>query len=62
MQVVIDVAKHHKSVYVVAFIALILQAAVSVYVLFPPYRMVYVNVIDDIIIYVVGSHSLRLPR
>lgn len=30
LQVVMDVAKHHPSVYVVAFIALILQAALSV--------------------------------
>ena len=30
LQVVMDVAKHHKSVYVVAFLALILQAALSV--------------------------------
>jgi hypothetical protein len=30
LQVVMDVSKHHKSVYVVAFIALILQAALSV--------------------------------
>ena len=32
LQVVMDVAKHHWSVYVVAFIALIMQAAWSVYV------------------------------
>ncbi|KAG1771704.1 plasma-membrane choline transporter-domain-containing protein [Suillus occidentalis] len=31
LQVVMDVSKHHKSVYVVAFIALILQAALSVW-------------------------------
>jgi hypothetical protein len=30
LQVVVDVSKHHKSVYVVAFIALMLQAALSV--------------------------------
>ncbi len=30
LQVVMDVAKHHKSVYVVAFIALLFQAALSV--------------------------------
>lgn len=33
LQVIMDVAKHHKSVYVVAFLALLLQAALSVYVL-----------------------------
>ncbi|KAJ8590242.1 DUF580-domain-containing protein [Rhizopogon salebrosus TDB-379] len=31
LQVVVDVSKHHKSVYVVAFIALMLQAALSVW-------------------------------
>lgn len=31
-----DVAKHHKSVYVVAFLALIMQAALSVCVQFLP--------------------------
>ncbi|PSS37822.1 hypothetical protein PHLCEN_2v290 [Hermanssonia centrifuga] len=36
LQVVMDVAKHHKSVYVVAFIALILQAALSVYAKWTP--------------------------
>ena len=30
LQVVMDVAKHHPSVYVVAFISLIVQAALSV--------------------------------
>ncbi|EIW63547.1 DUF580-domain-containing protein [Trametes versicolor FP-101664 SS1] len=34
LQVVMDVAKHHPSVYVVAFIALILQAALSVWYTF----------------------------
>lgn len=34
LQVVMDVSKHHKSVYVVAFIALLLQAAMAVYVVF----------------------------
>lgn len=32
LQVVMDVSKHHKSVYVVAFLALLLQAAFAVYV------------------------------
>lgn len=32
LQVVMDVSKHHMSVYVVAFTALVLQAALSVYV------------------------------
>ncbi|PPQ98607.1 hypothetical protein CVT24_003940 [Panaeolus cyanescens] len=32
LQVVMDISKHHKSVYVVAFTALFLQAALSVYV------------------------------
>ncbi|KAG0693390.1 plasma-membrane choline transporter-domain-containing protein [Suillus ampliporus] len=36
LQVVMDVSKHHKSVYVVAFIALILQAALSVYTKWTP--------------------------
>jgi hypothetical protein len=30
LQVVMDVSKHHKSVYVVAFVSLFLQAALSV--------------------------------
>ena len=30
LQVVMDVAKHHKSVYFVAFTALVIQAALSV--------------------------------
>jgi hypothetical protein len=30
LQVIMDVAKHHKSVYVVAFAALIAQAALAV--------------------------------
>ncbi|KAJ4483429.1 plasma-membrane choline transporter-domain-containing protein [Lentinula aciculospora] len=34
LQVVMDVSKHHTSVYVVAFVALIMQAALSVYPLF----------------------------
>ncbi|KIP11620.1 hypothetical protein PHLGIDRAFT_63436 [Phlebiopsis gigantea 11061_1 CR5-6] len=34
LQVIMDVAKHHKSVYVVAFIALIIQTALSVYFTF----------------------------
>ncbi|KAH9946970.1 DUF580-domain-containing protein [Amylocystis lapponica] len=34
LQVVMDVAKHHKSVYVVAFLALLLQAALSVWYTF----------------------------
>ncbi|KAL4254261.1 Protein PNS1 [Abortiporus biennis] len=34
LQVVMDVAKHHKSVYVVAFLALILQAVFSAYYTF----------------------------
>ncbi|KAF5348744.1 hypothetical protein D9758_006837 [Tetrapyrgos nigripes] len=34
LQVVMDVSKHHNSVYVVAFIALILQAALSVWFVF----------------------------
>jgi hypothetical protein len=37
LQVVMDVSKHHKSVFVVAFIALIIQAALSVYVLVSPF-------------------------
>jgi len=32
LQVVMDIAKHHKSVYVVAMITLVLQASLSVYV------------------------------
>ena len=32
LQVVMDVAKHHPSVYFVAFMSLILQAGLSVYV------------------------------
>ena len=34
LQVVMDVSKHHISVYVVAFMALVIQAALSVYVFF----------------------------
>ncbi len=34
LQVVMDVSKHHKSVFIVAFAALFLQAALSVYVLY----------------------------
>lgn len=35
LQIVMDVSKHHLSVYVVAFVALFLQALLSVYVRFP---------------------------
>ena len=35
LQVVMDVSKHHKSVYFVAFTALIIQTALSVYVRSP---------------------------
>ncbi|KAG6874464.1 hypothetical protein C0995_010373 [Termitomyces sp. Mi166 len=34
LQVVMDVAKHHKSVYLVAFVALLLQAALAVWYVF----------------------------
>ena len=34
LQVVMDVSKHHKSVFTVAFAALFLQATLSVYVLY----------------------------
>ena len=38
LQVVMDVSKHHMSVYVVAFIALLVQAALAVYV---PFSLVF---------------------
>jgi len=39
LQVVMDVAKHHKSVYVVAFIALLVQAALAVWYVFTTISM-----------------------